>query len=80
MKQINLLSHFDTASVKRTVVETEPNRAETSAKERNEKSLNEVKTQATFSESKIKKLKNLASDSQQLPVYCQSNLIIFNIL
>jgi len=39
MKQVSLLSQLDSAPVKRTVVETEPNRAERSAKENNEKLL-----------------------------------------
>jgi hypothetical protein len=74
MKQINLLSHFDAAPVKRTVVETEPNRAEKSAKENNEKLLREVEAPNSITQSKAKKLLNLASNSQFAPVYSQSNL------
>ena len=74
MKQINLLSHFDAAPVKRTVIETEPNRAEKSAKENNEKLLREVEAPSYITKSHAKKLLNLASNSQNVPVYSQSKL------
>jgi hypothetical protein len=64
MKKINLVSHLDPAPVKRTVVEK-------SAKENNEKVIAEVAPQ-TLTESKAKKLKNLASNSQE-SAFAKSN-------
>jgi hypothetical protein len=80
MKQVNLLSHLDAAPVKRTVVETEPNRAERSSKENNEKLLGEVVAPNDLTHSKAKKLLNLASNSQHAPVYAESKILLKYLL
>jgi hypothetical protein len=74
MKQVSLLSRLDSAPVKRTVVETEPNAVERSAKETSEKLLGEIPAPKEITQSKAKKLKNLASNLQDAPVYAESKI------
>jgi hypothetical protein len=77
MKQMNLMSNLDTSKVKRNVVDTEPNRNERSAKESNEKQINEVPA-VPLTQSKAKKLMNLAGNTGE--AFSKSNIYLFILL